>query len=161
MKENDVRETPRKLFDLLNAQFAFTLDACATHDNALCDRYYTETDYCLRGNRVHPEERGGLSGDWSGGTWCNPPFSELWQWTAKAWEEHKRDVSPIVMLVPANRTDQDWWQDHVAPHYQKPCFEIVWLDHRTRFTVNGGQPILNKKGKEGSPNFSCALLIWT
>lgn len=53
-------ETPPEFFAALDAEFHFTLDACATSDNAKCARYYT------------PDENG-LSQNWSKETvWCNP-----------------------------------------------------------------------------------------
>jgi PAS domain-containing protein len=92
--------------------------------------------------------------------WCNPPFTELLAWTDKAWEE-QTDAHVIVMLVPSNRNDQPWWQKNVAPYVKKPGFDVRWFAERHRFTINGGQPILNSQGKVGSPSFSCALLIWS
>lgn len=156
----DVRETPRKLFDELNQEFRFTLDAAATPQNALCPCFYTETEYwAASGPRLCPG--GGLGGSWSGArVWINPPFTELLAWTDKAWEE-QGDTSVIVMLVPANRTDQLWWQKNVAPFVKHPAFNVRWRDSRDRFTVDGGKPILDKKGKIGTPSFACALLIWS
>ena len=157
MKENDVRETPRALFDELNREFHFTLDACATHANALCDRYFTLGGLFVRGEQHGTPD--GLQGSWAGqSVWCNPPFSEIHRWTAKAWSEASR-TSGIVMLVPANRTYATWWQEDVAPHIKHPCFDVRWRAVRDKFTVDG-KPILNKKGGIGSPSFSCALLIW-
>ena len=37
-------ETPQELFDLLNREFHFTLDAAATAANAKCPRYYTKAE---------------------------------------------------------------------------------------------------------------------
>ena len=51
--------TPRKLFDELNAEFGFTLDPCATPENAKCERYFTK-------------EQDGLSQPWGGTVFCNP-----------------------------------------------------------------------------------------
>ena len=34
-------ETPRDLYDLLDREFHFDLDACASQGNAKCARYYT------------------------------------------------------------------------------------------------------------------------
>jgi phage N-6-adenine-methyltransferase len=157
---SDIRETPRKLFDELNAEFHFTLDAAATLTNALCPRFYTETAYI--GPYPHVVEGvNGLTGSWAGEhVWCNPPFSELMEWTSKAWAEYET-THRIVMLVPANRTDQPWWQKNVAPYVKKPLFDVRWRDERDRFTVDGGKPILNERGKVGSPSFACALLIWS
>ena len=57
-------ETPQDLFDKLNAFYGFTLDACASPENAKCKKYYTKE----QNSRVQ---------DWNNDTiWCNPP---LWQ----------------------------------------------------------------------------------
>lgn len=43
-------ETPQKLFDELDAEFHFTLDAAASDDNHKCARYFTQSDDGLRQN---------------------------------------------------------------------------------------------------------------
>lgn len=45
--------TPQALFDKLDAVFHFTLDVCASKDNAKCKKYYTK-------------EQDGLKQDWGG-----------------------------------------------------------------------------------------------
>lgn len=35
-------ETPQELFDELDAQYRFTLDAASTDENAKCERHYTQ-----------------------------------------------------------------------------------------------------------------------
>ena len=37
----DMWETPQDLFDELNKEFRFTLDVCATAQNAKCERFYS------------------------------------------------------------------------------------------------------------------------
>lgn len=161
MKANDVQETPSKLFSELTAEFRFTLDACATPANALRASFYTETHYHRMGHPPVAVEGGGLGGPWAGHrVFCNPPFSELLLWTSKAWSEWDR-TELIVMLVPANRTDQPWWQENVAPHIKRTGFDVRWRSVRDRFTVDGGKPIHNTQGKIGTPSFACALLIWS
>lgn len=46
--------TPQKLYDALNKEFGFTLDACADKNNYKCANYYTA-------------EADGLKMDWGGG----------------------------------------------------------------------------------------------
>lgn len=46
--------TPQAFFEILNAVFHFTLDPCATPDNAKCAKFYTK-------------EQNGLLQDWGGG----------------------------------------------------------------------------------------------
>ena len=55
-------ETPQDLFDSLNSEFHFTLDAAANQYNHKCGKYYTTED-------------NGLLQDWSSETvFINPPY---------------------------------------------------------------------------------------
>lgn len=67
--------TPQKLFDELNAEFHFTLDPCATKENAKCEKFYTKED-------------DGLSMSWEGErVFMNPPYGrEIGKWVKKASE---------------------------------------------------------------------------
>ena len=44
VKATDERETPDDFFARLNAEFHFTLDVCATQENAKCSKFYTIVD---------------------------------------------------------------------------------------------------------------------
>lgn len=68
--------TPQAFFDELNKEFTFTLDPCATPQNAKCARYFTK-------------EIDGLAQSWRGETvFCNPPYGrDLAKWVAKAHAE--------------------------------------------------------------------------
>lgn len=46
----DLWSTPQELFDKLNKEFNFTLDPCANHINAKCQKYYTIDDDGLKQN---------------------------------------------------------------------------------------------------------------
>jgi phage N-6-adenine-methyltransferase len=188
-KADDVRETPPELFDALNAEHRFTLDACATHGNHKCPRYYTDRGMFLWSETLGPElgpepisDLNGLTGPWSGRVWCNPPFSELATWIAKCWREMARAGGPelIFLLIPATRTEQDWWHKLVEPFRDgRPSLvpgarlETRFLRGRTHFLENGG-PIM-RKNEDGSlwldpktgeparssPKFGCVGLVWT
>jgi site-specific DNA-methyltransferase (adenine-specific) len=41
-------ETPQKLFAALDAEFGFTLDVCATPENAKCPHFITKDQNALR-----------------------------------------------------------------------------------------------------------------
>src|SRR4051812_12664465 len=93
-------ETPRDLFEKLHDEFEFTLDAAASHRNALCQEYYTEADDAL----MQP---------WTGTVWCNPPYDRrLDKWAEKAIQSAISGAT-VVMLVAA-RTDSRWWQGIAA-----------------------------------------------
>lgn len=64
----------------------------------------------------------------------------------------------IAMLLPANRVEQAWWQDHVEPFRDRPGspLRVEFLRGRMRFHRPDWQP-----GPKGDrPPFGCALLIW-
>lgn len=141
----DERITPAKIFDRFAERYAFSLDAAASERNAKCKDF-------------HDIEANGLQQLWAPHTvWCNPPYSNLGAWLAKAHAEFDRGCPAIVMLLPANRTEQAWWQDHVEPFRDVGGFlrtEFI----RSRF--NFGQP-----GNEGakfnsSPPFGCVAVIF-
>lgn len=95
----DKWETPKDLFDRLDAVHHFTLDVCADVANAKCDKFYTK-------------EQNGLTQTWDGVVWMNPPYGKtISMWMRKAYEVAKRGEATVVCLVPA-RTDTAWWHDY-------------------------------------------------
>lgn len=95
----DTYRTPRAFFLALDHEFGFTVDAAADHDNAQVERYWTL-------------ESNGLNQSWAGETvWCNPPYSDIAPWVAKARAERENGAT-TVLLLPA-RTDSPWWHEHV------------------------------------------------
>jgi site-specific DNA-methyltransferase (adenine-specific) len=113
--DTDEWPTPQPLFDQLDAEFHFTVDVCATSENAKCTRYYTKAE-------------NGLQQNWSNEiAWMNPPFGHCIKfWMEKAFESSYLG-STVVCLVPA-RTDTRWWH-RFAMHSD----EIRVLDRRLQF----------------------------
>jgi phage N-6-adenine-methyltransferase len=145
----DDRRTPRSLFDPLDEEFGFTLDAAASAENALCDRFYTLEDDALTQR-------------WQGIVWCNPPYSNLAAWVAKAWDELAYDrgvgADVVVMLLPANRTEQGWWQDYIEPFRHAGRVETRFLKGRLRFDTPDHD--YTKQPKGNRPPFGCVLVIF-
>lgn len=138
--EVDDRGTPQKLFDELNAEFQFSIDVAASKDNAKC------VNYC---DIAHS----GLERSWANErVWCNPPYSNFPAWVAKAHSEVEAEV--IAMLIPANRTEQPFWQTYIEP-YRDGGGRLVtsYLKGRTKFMKDGS--------KMGQPNFASVLLVWS
>tara|TARA_R110001583_G_scaffold44829_16_gene141880 strand:- start:1612 stop:2094 length:483 start_codon:yes stop_codon:yes gene_type:complete len=114
--------TPRQLFDLLDDEFHFDLDAAASATNALCDRYFTEQDDAL-------------AQDWlsSQSVWCNPPYGrDLHRWMAKAYAESRKGPT-VVMLVMAC-TETKWWRE-----YAWRADEIRLIQRRVKFLRSSGK----------------------
>ncbi len=94
----DLWSTPQDFFDKQDAIYGFTLDVCATADNAKCAQYYTEAD-------------DGLAQPWMGVCWMNPPYGRtIGLWMRKAHESGLAGAT-VVCLVPS-RTDTRWWHDY-------------------------------------------------
>ena len=135
MSSNSIEwETPREYFDKLNEEFNFTLDPCATKENAKCKKFYTKED-------------NGLKKEWEGErVFCNPPYGkEIKKWVEKCFDE-KNKAELIVMLIPA-RTDTAYFHDWI---YNKA--EIRFIKGRIKFLVN------NKE--KGSAPFPSMIVIY-
>jgi len=92
--------TPQEFYDVLDQEFHFTLDPCATAENAKCPKFYTL------------EGADGLWQSWAGErVFCNPPYGrKIWRWIEKAHAEAEAGAL-VVCLIPS-RTDTRWWHDH-------------------------------------------------
>ena len=141
----DDRALPQVDFDRLNQRFNFSIDVAASAENAKLPRYFTE-------------EASGLEQSWAHErVYCNPPFSDIEPWLIKAWREERAEV--IVMLLPANRTEQGWWQRQIEPRRDKALspLTVEFLPGRQRFLKPGQTEI----GPNERPPFGMVLCIWT
>jgi phage N-6-adenine-methyltransferase len=142
----DDRATSAALFGSIAREHGpFTIDVAASASNAKCERFFTLDD-------------DGLAQSWAGErVWCNPPFSSIRAWVTKAWQEWER-VDSIAMLLPANRTEQAWWQDLVEPYRDIPGspLRVKFLRGRPRFISPGLDRVLPNQ----RPPFGCCLLLW-
>lgn len=166
-KARDSWGTPQALFDKLNAEFGFTLDVCAEEWNKKLPRYFGP-------GGLAPDA---LKASWAGERWwCNPPFSELDTWSNFAWNWFSPQARAAgyasrlgVMLLPAARSEQKFWQEQVEPFRDKPS---VWaqlgVSLETRYLS-----VPTKKGQFGRVQFDAppgikkssnttgsVLLIW-
>lgn len=145
--DGDRRYTTRETMDLcmrLAEVQGWDLDVAADEESHWAASWYTT-------------ESNGLLQQWRGRVWCNPPFSDIAPWVAKAWTAY-RDCEVVAMLLPANRTEQPWWQEDVEPWRDKPGgqLSVRFLPGRVKF----GHPGNPKGVGVGSPPFGCVLLIW-
>lgn len=105
--------TPQPLFDRLNAEFAFTLDAAATKENAKCARFYTKAE-------------NGLFQPWDDEcVFVNPPYGH----TVGKWVEKMATGNARVCVgLLAARTDTQWFHNYVVH-----CTEVRFLKGRLKF----------------------------
>ena len=109
-------ETPVALFDDLDSEFHFTLDPCATKDNAKCSRFYTQKE-------------NGLKQSWADEiVFMNPPYGgNTGKWVEKAWYESQNGAVIVCLLVSS--TDRSYWHDYIFPYAK----QIRWLRGRITF----------------------------
>lgn len=141
-KEGDERATPPELFAVLDDRFRFTIDAAASAHNAKLPRYFDR-------------EIDGLAQSWEQErVFCNPPYSNIRPWVRKA-ATSRADL--VVMLVPATRTEQPWWQEMIEPWRDRVGGpRVEFLPGRIRFLKKGE----TVAGPGNKPKFGCCLLIW-
>jgi phage N-6-adenine-methyltransferase len=126
----DEWETPQDLFDKLNKEFKFTLDVCATKENAKCKLFYSKKE-------------DGLKREWRVRCWMNPPYGRvIGEWVKKAYESSQKGAL-VVALLPA-RTDTKWFHEYI---YNKA--EIRFIKGRLKFS-----------GSKNSAPFPSMVVIW-
>jgi phage N-6-adenine-methyltransferase len=103
----------------------------------------------------HDVDADGLRQPWHGRVWCNPPFSGLDRWAAKATAEATR-CTVIALLLPANRTEQRWWQEVIEPQRLAGTIAVHFLAGRRRFD----RPGWTKPPKGDRPPFGLCLAVW-
>lgn len=106
-------------WEIVNALGKFDLDPCACEGNAKAETFFTK-------------EQDGLSREWFGRVWCNPPYSQplLGQFCAKMAE-----YGNGILLIFA-RTGNKVWQESVLPKADA----ILFLRRRVRFCLPDGTP---------------------
>lgn len=122
--------TPKWLFDRLNREFAFSFDVASSDSNHKVPAYYTK-------------KMNALTLPWGESNWCNPPYSDIGPWVAKAYTETlKNNLS--VLLLPAD-TSTAW-------------FEAVWnRASELRFLIGR----VKFEGARNSPKFGSLIAIFT
>ena len=102
--ENDTWRTPKPLFDRLDREFGFGLDAAALKHTALVDKYFGPDHEDIA-------RQDAILVDWDADVvYCNPPYGRsVGLWVKKGYQESLKGKT-VVMLVMAC-TDTIWWHD--------------------------------------------------
>jgi len=121
-------ETPDWLFRCVSEVLGpFTVDAAADLNNTKCLQCFKD----------------GLAQDWGiHRVWCNPPYSEIEEWTSKAYRESLTGAYSVLLLP--SYTGASWWHRDIPLASQ-----IVFL--RAKFPFVGAP--------YNSP-FYCVLVVY-
>jgi len=143
----DERITLPEIFAPLHAVHGFTIDAAANAQNTRCQRFFDK-------------QVDGLIQTWAREVvWCNPPYSNLYAWVAKAISETRAECPKVVMLLPANRCEQKWWQELIEPTRDAGRgIKTKFLRGRPRFGWPAGR-VVPKKGDR--PPFGLVVVEFT
>ncbi len=147
--------TPLELFEVLDREFGFELDAAADDLNALCPYWFDEA--C-----------DGLSQDWNSPTtyranalevgpcppppwetvWLNPPYGRhsTPRWIEKAWKESRAGLTVVCLVMAC--TETAWWHDLVSRATQ-----VRFLRRRLHFK--------GPDGKTGPAPKGSAVVVFT
>lgn len=95
-------KTPARVYQRLDEEFGFDFDPCPIGGSD------------------------GLDIDWGNSNFVNPPYSKLKAWCKKAYEEHQKGKT-VVMLIPS-RTDTYAWHEYIMK-----ATEIRFIRGRLKF----------------------------
>lgn len=105
--------TPQWLFDLLDDEFSFQLDVCASEENHKVPRY-------------HDIEANGLVSPWAWVNFCNPPYSNQLPWIERAVEEVLLGNTTVMLLKHDPSTKHGVLANSMAD-------EVRVVEHRLKF----------------------------
>jgi phage N-6-adenine-methyltransferase len=132
----DEWRTPEYLFEILDNEFNFTVDACAKQENRLCERYWKD---CLKES-------------WEGEkVFMNPPYSNPRPFIQKAYDESLNCL--VVALIKCDPSTKLWG---IIYDYEK---QQLKNGVRVRFFPKRVKFIPPKNISESSPNFSSCVII--
>lgn len=95
----DIWQTPQWLYDIIDKQYSFSFDCCATDDNSKAPGY---SDDFLN-----------IKKDWITETcWMNPPFSIAW----KMFEHFFKVVETGVAIYRCDNLETGLWQRVILPN---------------------------------------------
>ncbi|WP_313707938.1 phage N-6-adenine-methyltransferase [Atlantibacter hermannii] len=138
----DTWRTPPEIFEALNAEFIFQMDAAASEQNRLCRLFISEEENTL--TTAWSQAMGYAEGY----VWMNPPYSDIGPFVDKAAHENKWSRIGCVMLLPAD-TSVGWF------------IQAIETASEVRFITGGRLSFIDANGKavSGNPKGSM-LIIW-
>jgi len=96
VSNRDEWQTPKWLFDILNNQYGFILDCCATSKNSKCTKYcpnFLESFLIWQGSKAN--------------SWMNPPFSK----SKEMFKHFFKVIKKGVCIFRCDNMETKLWQD--------------------------------------------------
>ena len=104
---------PMPFFDVVDEEFSFQIDVCATRANSKCAEYIGPVDEenssaCMIDALYEktPWFPGGIAR-----AWCNPGFGDLRPWAEKAYEQTQSNPGTVVVVMAIISSSVKWWRD--------------------------------------------------
>ncbi|MDP5205849.1 phage N-6-adenine-methyltransferase, partial [Alishewanella sp. SMS9] len=138
----DAYRTPKEVFAVMNAEFNFKSDVCASVENALCHYYITEELNCLKQNWFT------MCIDVGDYVWMNPPYSNIGPFVKRSAEMAAQGVGTVMLVM----MDQSvgWYKDAI-----QTCQEVrLMIGGRLAFV----DPSTNKPA--AGNNKGSMFIIW-
>ena len=154
--------TPVDVFNQLNERWKFDIDVAADESNHLCPIWYGPGglyDDALSAP-WGPKKIHGL--ETATHVYCNPPYSRVGEFVAKASEEASVNNATTVMLIPA-RTDTRWFHEYVYDTLAqgwRPHIHVVFIKGRLKFILPHPAEITDVIAPTNSAPFPSMLVFF-
>jgi DNA N-6-adenine-methyltransferase (Dam). len=137
---NDLWETPQYIFDWLDKEFHFDLDAACNDTNCKCQCGFMNNRGfdALKENWHRPSSPRSYRS-----VYLNPPYSDPYPWVKKAYEESRKGCT-VVCLLPADISTK-WFHEWVIGKA-----ELRFIQGRISFDG----------AKKGAPKFGSMIAIY-
>lgn len=111
--ERDMRqewETPDDFFDVVNHEFDFQIDVCATKENTKCAAYIGQ----YRDEQADCQDALDSNTPWLyhhiRRAWCNPGFANPGPWMEKAFNV-TQELQSVVVVLGLPSFSSKWWRE--------------------------------------------------
>ena len=95
--ERDDWHTPQWLFDMLNAQYNFEFDCCASDNNTKCGHYSYKFERAIEKREC---------------SWMNPPFSKAYDMFKQFFKIIRKEVA----IYRCDNFETKIWQEEIFPY---------------------------------------------
>ena len=120
--QSDAWATPRALFEELDREFSFEVDAAALPTNTKVPHRYITPEMNSLDQDWHK---------WGRSIWLNPPYGRgIEQWIKKAYDESLKGCTVAVLIFA--RTDTRWWQ-----RWAMKAAQVRLIEGRVHFDKGG------------------------